>query len=210
MVPGRRGSAAPPRREVAPPRRADAERNIAAIVAAGVDLFSRQASVSMADVARAAGVGRVTLYAHFPSRKDLLAVVLARAIEDTTAALDRTEQETDRDEPADQLLARLVSSSWQVVDRHRRLRPHAVAELGPEGLREGHDPVRGRLEHLIVRGQQDGIFRTDLPVDWLVTAVFSLLHTAADEVNAGRLAAEAAPRLVNATSLAALAPPPRA
>ena len=50
-------------------RRSDAERSIAAIVGAAVDAFGRRSDVSMSEIATAAGVGRVTLYAHFPSRR---------------------------------------------------------------------------------------------------------------------------------------------
>ncbi|PZG15983.1 TetR/AcrR family transcriptional regulator [Nonomuraea aridisoli] len=52
-------------------RRADAERNIAAILDAATRLISADPTVSVADIAKAAGVGRVTLYGHFPSRKAL-------------------------------------------------------------------------------------------------------------------------------------------
>ena len=50
-------------------RRSDAERSIAAIVGAAVEAFGRRSDVSMSEIATAAGVGRVTLYAHFPSRR---------------------------------------------------------------------------------------------------------------------------------------------
>jgi hypothetical protein len=52
----------------------------AAVVAAATRVFCEQPQVSMADIARAAGVGRVTLYAHFPSREALLEAVLAGTI----------------------------------------------------------------------------------------------------------------------------------
>ena len=42
-------------------RRADAERNIAAILEAGLACFSRNPDASLAEVAQAAGVGRITL-----------------------------------------------------------------------------------------------------------------------------------------------------
>jgi AcrR family transcriptional regulator len=61
-------------------RRADAERSIAAILDAGLACFGTNPDVTMTAVARAAGVGRVTLYAHFPSRQALLEAVMAHAI----------------------------------------------------------------------------------------------------------------------------------
>jgi TetR/AcrR family transcriptional repressor of mexCD-oprJ operon len=56
-------------------RRADAERSIGAIVEAAVESFRRRPDVTMSEIASAAGVGRVTLYAHFPSREALVEAV---------------------------------------------------------------------------------------------------------------------------------------
>jgi TetR/AcrR family transcriptional repressor of mexCD-oprJ operon len=112
---------------------------------AGLELFSRDANVSMADVARAAGLGRVTVYAHFPSRADLVEALVQRAIAEAEQALD-ARLATLGDQPADQALADLIGCTWTVLQRHRRLRRHALADLGPERLHEHHDPVRGRIE----------------------------------------------------------------
>jgi len=186
-------------------RRADAERNIATIIAAGLDLFSRHTDVSMADVAKAAGLGRVTVYAHFPTRADLLQALVRHAITEAEQAMDRTP--TDPGEPADQTLTRLVAATWHVLDRYRRLRTHAVTALGPDHLDRQHDPIRHRLEKIITVGQDHGGLRTDLPRDWMVATIFSLIHTAADEIEAGRLPADDAPGLLTATLHAALRPP---
>jgi hypothetical protein len=44
-----------------------------------------------------------------------------------------------------------------------------------------------RVERLIARGQDEGDLRTDLPRPWLVATFYSLMHAAAEEVDAGRL-----------------------
>jgi AcrR family transcriptional regulator len=55
-----------------PVRRVDAERNRAKILAAARSAFADpQAEVSMAEVARRAGVGMATLYRNFPGRREL-------------------------------------------------------------------------------------------------------------------------------------------
>jgi AcrR family transcriptional regulator len=165
-------------------RRADAERNIAAIITAAGDLFGRGQAPSMGEVATAAGVRRATLYGHFPSREDLLDAVIAHAITHTDEAL--TALELDRDRP-DVALERLVGTSWPILDRYRRLRTTAVAELGPARLRRHHDRTLHHVEQLIHRGQDAGLFRADLPLDWLVTTFYAVLHAAADEADAGRV-----------------------
>lgn len=60
-----------------PGRRADAERNRAAIMeAAGVVFAERGGGVDVREIARRSGVGMGTLYRHFPTKDDLLATVL--------------------------------------------------------------------------------------------------------------------------------------
>jgi AcrR family transcriptional regulator len=179
-------------------RRADAERNIAAILATARDLFAKGTSPSMSEIARAAGVGRVTLYAHFPSREVLLEAVVEQAISETRQALDALQLD---DDAADAALTRIVQTAWPILDRHRRLRTAALAELGPERLRRHHDPAFHHIERVISRGRHDGVFRTDLPHDWLVTTLYAVLHAAADEVDGGRLTAQDAPDILAATVL---------
>jgi AcrR family transcriptional regulator len=188
-----------------PVRRADAARNIAGIVAAATELFSRGQAVSMSEVARAAGVGRVTLYAHFPSRDALLDAVLDHAVAEADRAVAAAQVDG---EPADEALIRLARTSWQVLNRHRSLRVNTMDEVGAQRLRARHDPVLTRVEQLVARGQDEGTVRPDLPRSWLVTAMYSLLHAAADDANAGRLAPAAVPDLLDATLRSVLAPVP--
>jgi AcrR family transcriptional regulator len=186
-----------------PVRRADAARNIAAIVDAATELFSRGQAVSMSEVARAAGVGRVTLYAHFPSRDALLDAVLDHAVAEADRAVAAAQVDG---EPADEALIRLARTSWQVLNRHRSLRVNTMDEVGAQRLRARHDPVLARVEQLVARGQDEGTVRPDLPRSWLVTALYSLLHAAADDANAGRLDPAAVPDLLDATLRSVLAP----
>jgi TetR/AcrR family transcriptional repressor of mexCD-oprJ operon len=182
-------------------RRADAERNIAAILDAGLACFSRSADASVAEVARAAGVGRVTLYGHFPSRQALTDAVLAHAIGKANTALDAVAIDHGS---APEALARLIGSSWRIVDQHRTLLVAAQRDLPPARIRRHHDQAMARVERLIARGQADGAFRTDLPRSWLVATFYSLMHAAAEEVDAGRLDPAQAAAVLTATLLAAL------
>ncbi|HEX6360831.1 TetR/AcrR family transcriptional regulator [Actinophytocola sp.] len=185
-------------------RRADAERNIASILTAAGEMFGRGGTPAMGEVATAAGVRRATLYAHFPSREDLIDAVVERAMVETDADLTALHLERDA---ADVALTRLVRTSWPALDRHRRLRAVALAEIGAERLRRHHDRTLHHLEQLIGRGQSEGRFRTDLPLDWLITTFYAVLHAAADEADAGRVAPTDAPDLLVTTVLSLLAPP---
>jgi len=185
------------------PRRADAQRNIAAILDAAVTALSRDPEASVSEIAQAAGVGRVTLYGHFPNRADLVDAALAKAIADGHAALD----EVDLTGDPRAALARLINSSWLLVNRSRALLLAAQQVLPPGRIRDLHAGPAERVETLVERGRQAGAFRTDLPTSWLVSVLHSVMHSAADEINAGRLTAGHAAAYITATVLAAFTPP---
>ncbi|MGR6920843.1 TetR/AcrR family transcriptional regulator [[Actinomadura] parvosata] len=191
-------------RQPVPARRADAERNIAAILEAGTRLLSADPTASVADIAKAAGVGRVTLYGHFPSREALVDAVLDHAVSIADGVL---EDESIDTAPAPEAMAGLLRSAWEILDRHRRLFLAADRVLATERIREHHEAPLRRVGRLIARGQRDGDFRDDLPLPWLVTAFFSIIHSAAQEREAGRLAPEEVADVLIKTMLSLLLPP---
>jgi TetR/AcrR family transcriptional regulator, mexCD-oprJ operon repressor len=177
-------------------RRATAERNVEAILDAAEALLARGAAATTTAVAAEAGVSRVTLYAHFPTREALVEAVVARAVEGATAALDAVEP--DRGPPLE-ALDRLVAAGWTELDRHRAMAAAAREHLGAAAMRAAHGSVFERITALVDRGREEGAFRRDLPVDWLVTSCLALIHACGDEVRAGRLEADDAPGLLQAT-----------
>ncbi|MFF8288666.1 TetR/AcrR family transcriptional regulator [Streptomyces sp. NPDC016309] len=189
----------------APRRRADAERSIATIVAAALDCFVRDPHVSMTKVATAAGVSRVTLYAHFPSREALLDAVLAHSVEQADTLLH---QQNLDDLPADQAFSRLIHSSWRILERHAFLLAASEGVIAPARRRTHHRKVLGRVERILTRGQHEGTFRTDLPMTWLVTTFYSLLHAAAGEAAARRLRTSEVPDVLDRTLTPLLRQPP--
>lgn len=182
-------------------RRADAERSIAAILNAGRRCFARNPTASMTEIAREAGVGRVTIYGHFPSREALLEAVLQQTMDEASHALH--EADLDRGSAAE-ALSRLARNAWQVLDGHLGLRTAALHALGETTLHQHHELILSRVDQLIARGQADGDFRTDLPRTWLVATYYGLIHAAAAEVEAGRLDSSDAAHAIDATLHAAL------
>ncbi len=185
------------------PQRADARRNAASILDAAVRCIARDPDASIGDIAQAAGVGRVTLYGHFSTRADLVEAVLTRTVQQADVILGSVDTTGD---PRD-ALSRLVAASWQIVDQFRSVLRAAQRELPPERIRGRHDQIMKRAEGIINRGQRAGVFRDDVPKNWLITTAFSLMHAAADDCTAGRLDTGDAARVLTATLLAALTPP---
>ncbi|WP_191244456.1 TetR/AcrR family transcriptional regulator [Amycolatopsis deserti] len=184
-----------------PRRRADAERSIARIVTAAREVLGRDPDASIDDIVKAAGVGRMTLYGHFPNRAALVEAALADALRDGEEVLSAV----DLDGDARDALARLIVPSWSLVAESTKLLQAAEGLLPAARIRELHREAAGRVEDLIRRGQRQGVFRTDLPVTWLVNVVHYVLNGAAEETRAGRLSAEEAPGVVAATVRSLLA-----
>jgi AcrR family transcriptional regulator len=193
-----------PTAPAAPRRRADAQRSIARIVAAARACLGRDPDATTDDIAKAAGVGRMTLYGHFPNRAELIEAALA----DAMRAGDETLSAVDLRGDARDALTRLLESSWALVAESAALLEAADGVLPAARLRELHAVPAERVERLIRRGQEDGTFRTDLPAAWLVNAVHYLLKGAAQEQRAGRLDTADAAHVVTASVRSLLAPPP--
>ncbi|MBD0422065.1 TetR/AcrR family transcriptional regulator [Streptomyces sp. TRM S81-3] len=184
-------------------KRADALRSIDAIVQAAAECLGRNPEASLSEIARAAGVGRVTLYAHFASRAEVVDAAMSRAIDRGNEALDAV------DLTGDPLvaLARYIEVGWHLVDQARALLAAAQRELPAGRIRELHSGPAARVEGIIARGRAEQVFRTDLPIAWLVNVLHSVMHSAADEIRAGRLTSGRAADHITATVLAAFTPP---
>jgi TetR/AcrR family transcriptional regulator, mexCD-oprJ operon repressor len=180
-------------------RRADAEQNTARILDAAAACLCRSTTASMAEIAQAAGLGRVTVYGHFPSREALIEATLARLLERGEAVLGGLDLTGDPREA----LRTLVESSWRLIADADAVLQAAQSVLPPGRIRELHAKPAHRVEELIRRGQAEGAFRTDLPASWLVSVLYHILKGAAVDVSGGRLDPSDAPHFIVATVLAA-------
>ena len=96
-------------------RRADAERSVVAILGAAGRVLGERPDASMDDIAKAAGISRQTVYAHFPSRDTLLNALLAQVTERVLDAIDAADLGTG---PAADALVRFLEISWQALETH--------------------------------------------------------------------------------------------
>jgi TetR/AcrR family transcriptional repressor of mexCD-oprJ operon len=183
-------------------RRADAEQNTARILDAAAVCLRRSPTASMGEIAQTAGLGRVTVYGHFPSRDALVEATLTRLLERGETVLAGLDLTGDPREA----LGTLIESSWQLIADADAVLEAAQAALPPGRIRELHTKPAQRVQHLIGRGQAEGAFRTDLPASWLASVLYHILKGAAADISAGRLDPSDAPHFVVATVLAAYAP----
>jgi len=184
------------------PKRADARRNIEAIVEAATTLLAADPDASMLAIAKEAGVGRVTLYGHFPSRPVLIAEVAARAIAHTDHALNAVDTDGDPREA----MERLLVATWGLTFRFGGIVVAANQALAPDAVRQAHEEPARRVRMLLERGREQGEFTASMPVEWQLTTIQAVLHAASAAVHRGEITAEQAPSLVSATVIAALTP----
>jgi AcrR family transcriptional regulator len=191
-----------PREAVTEPtaRRADARRNIEAILDAAERCLAADPDASMSNIASEAGLGRVTVYGHFKTRAELIEIVARRVLEDANEVLSDVDLTGD----APDALARLVEASWKVTIRSGSLVVAAEKALPPHVVREAHaGALEDRVHNFLAGAQRAGAFRTDLSTQWLVAMFHATLHAAANEIDAGRLNADVATGVITATLLGA-------
>lgn len=185
------------------PRRADARKNQERILDAAIDRLGEDPRASMADIAEAAGVGRVTLYGHFPSREALVEAALVRLLDRGDEVLEDVDLTGDSRDA----LARLVEVSWLLTAQAGALLEAARDVLAPGRIQELHDKPAQRVLGLLERGQRAGELRSDLPATWMASALHHLIKGAAAESSRGLIDPTVVPRLITATVLPAFSAP---
>ena len=120
-------------------KRAYALRNIEAIIDAATRLLAVDPDASVNEIAKAAGVGRVTLYGHFESRTALVREVVERAIHNTNDALSAVE--LDGDPRA--ALGWLLEATWHLTHRdpaHEHTYVPLNQQIKPHSRKKGYKP----------------------------------------------------------------------
>jgi len=184
-------------------KRADAERTITAILDAALECFGTGPDATVTEIAKAAGVGRVTVYGHFDSLESIVDAVLIRSLAEADATFADLDLESGT---AAEAVSRLLHAPW-IFGRYRGLLAAATVHLGPEKVRRLHDQVFARIEAVIARGREAGEFRTDLPLPWMMASIYALTHAALGEADAGRVGREESVELLNTTLLGLLRGP---
>jgi AcrR family transcriptional regulator len=159
---------------------------------AATETLNANPGASVEDIARAAGVSRQTVYAHFPTREALLDAVIEQATAEVTAAFDTAGLE---DAPPAVALARLLEAGWRVTARYPFV--WQLPGVSREQDASRHAPVLSRMLELIRRGQQSGDLDATLPPGWLLTASLALGRAAEEEVKAGRMSIDDATHAVH-------------
>jgi AcrR family transcriptional regulator len=152
----------------AAPKRADALRNRARVVAAAAAVFAeRGIEASVPDVAARAGVGKATVYRSFPTKEHLIAAIVIDRMEAFEARARELLDEPD----AWTALRELLSEKAVEHCADRTLAGALQASASPDLLAEGRRRMWGAVDELIDRAKAQGRMResataADLRVLW--------------------------------------------
>ncbi|MFI9006147.1 TetR/AcrR family transcriptional regulator [Actinosynnema sp. NPDC053489] len=156
------------------PRRADAERNRAAIIEAATEVLAEQGSaVDVREIAQRSGVGMGTLYRHFPTKDDLLGTVLDREFTAWAGAAREAAASTDDPRAA---LEGFYQHALATQARHRAV----VEAYGHNWSGPALDCTRllyPVLDDLRARAQEAGVLRADATTGDLALLLATLSHT---------------------------------
>lgn len=155
-----------------------------AIIEAAFDVFGRDPSASLSDVAAAAGVGRATLHRHFAGRDDLIVALAKQATEELDAAVAKAV------EGAESWTASLKLSLAAIIPLANRqwFLAQEPLEHHPD-IAEAYAAQRADLIEAIEEAAKEGAFAPDVPAGWIASAYDSLIYAAWEAVRAGELTA---------------------
>ncbi len=160
--------------------RSDASRNHETIVTAAIAVLADSPQASMHEIAEASGIGRTTLYRHFPDRGSLIDAILARLIEEANAITVATLEGPDEADP----VARLVQLGCEFAGFGNR---YSFLQYSPQiaDLKYTCEPRRSvdrdYATDYIRDAQAAGKIRADLDADWLLdvfaTVIMQYVHS---------------------------------
>ena len=153
-----------------------------AIIEAAFDVFSRDPSAPLSQVADRAGVGRATLHRHFANRADLVRALALIALDEMEQAADKAcEQATSHAEAFRQMLEALIP----LGDRHGFLALEPV-DNDPEIARTFAQQMQD-IREMAESAKQEGFFDPSIPTDWIAQTFDHLIYAAWESVKSGEI-----------------------
>jgi AcrR family transcriptional regulator len=176
--------------------RSDARRNRRTVLDAAVTLLAQRPNATMQEVADASGLGRTTVYRHFPRRQDLIDALFEEVLREAAETVNEALAQAGT---ARELLCDLGTRVIAIGDRYRFLDAHPEVRDRTLAGENAMDGAENPLEEYLLQAQRRGEVRDDIPVRWMLTTLRGLGVVAMVEVSAGRLSVEEAGRHVGET-----------
>jgi AcrR family transcriptional regulator len=167
--------------------RSDARRNAEAVIDAARSLFAEKGvDVPMEQIGRAAGIGKGTLYRHFPTKDHLLAAVSRGRFDRLRAEADSLI--SDNGDPLSALTQWLCDFD-RSAQHYRGMRAIVSVGIADEGSAIFADcsAMTERAGTLLRKAQETGQVRQDIAITELLSMVAALPERFRDEDGSSRL-----------------------
>jgi AcrR family transcriptional regulator len=141
--------------------RADATRNLNALLAAATEVFrDLGADAPLDEIPRRAGVARATLYRHFPTREHLFVAILRTQV---NTLVEAAEARTDAEDPWEALLE-WIRAYERVGAEYRGMSARLSSALLEDGSPIGElcAPMKAAFDLLFRRAQERARLRRDI------------------------------------------------
>ena len=156
--------------------RADAARNLEAVLTTGARMLAVDPGASIASIAAEAGVDRRTVYRRFASREDLLAAIYEARLTAIEHAIDDARL---REAPVAVALHRYVEN---IIAVNRTWPVDLARMLADESVHARRDASIHEVDTFLQRATDDGLLRPDLPQGWASALLPQLMHLVSREM----------------------------
>ena len=167
------------------------------ILDAALTVFSRNPLATLDQVAEAAGMGRATLYRHFPGKKALMRELTLEAHQRCLGALSPIVQGA---EPPLQRLEKAVETLIPLGAAFHFL-AYEPWHSDDAVLERAYEAYLDQWAALLAEVQRAGHVADDLPLAWLATSLDMLLYGAWESITSGEIAPKQAAALTLRTFL---------
>ena len=159
-------------------------------------------SASLAEVAAAAGIGRTTLHKQYATRDDLMRAVAHRALDRWAEAVSSADEIAGPDGGLLALVTAMIP-----IGPHLTFLWRTPAFDRDEVISKRWIAMDPAVMAVLIRAQDAGVIRRDVPGWWLLQTLYSVVYVAAESV--GPAASRRATRLPWPSARTAMAWEPR-
>lgn len=165
-----------------------------AIMEAGIAVLLDNPNAGMSEIAKAADIGRATLYRHFASRELLVRALAKQCLEETDALMDPIKNLKGRE-----IIEASIDLLITQADRYRFLMNLLQVTSKDRSVRNIYKRQLQELSAILEDAKKRGDIRRDLPTPWLVAQFDALLNSAWYMIQTGELSSEEAAELFKAS-----------
>jgi AcrR family transcriptional regulator len=153
--------------------RADAARNLEAVLTTGAHMLAADPGASIASIAAEAGVDRRTLYRRFASREELLEAIYEARLEAIGRAIEDARL---REAPVAVALHRYVEN---IIEVNRTWPVDLALMVAVDAVSRRRDAYIAEVDAFLQRAVDEGLLRPGLPEGWVSALLPELMKLVA-------------------------------